>query len=116
MNLWIRTQDKQQLITEIKNIYISSDCGLGYEILCSTPYYSDIKLGLYKSFVRAKEVLDKIQTTLKGKGVLKYNNLLKQVDRKKVEEMYDNNFYCIDGRMEMVQPIEYTEVYEMPET
>ena len=64
MELWIRSQDKLAL-TKINSIGIEYDKKLvGYGKIC-------VKLGEYKTKERALEVLDEIQSKLKGTFLMK---------------------------------------------
>jgi len=58
MNLWIRSQDRDELI-KADNIYITT-CNEGWAIR------SGIALGKYRTQERALEVLDEIEKLLKG--------------------------------------------------
>ena len=104
MNLWVRSQDKENLIL-IKNPICVYDNKIIYKE--SASYI--ITIAEYKTKERAIEVLDEIQNILKPKIVIKFDNKPK---------------YLEDGTINDVltprEEIDYskqlsTYVYEMPE-
>ena len=85
MDLWIRTQDKKNLI-QSTHIYIGRDKTDIYVI------WGHILLGKYKSKKRALEVLDEIQ-----------------------DELIGANFMPIEKDEEVVLTCGSARIYEMPE-
>lgn len=105
MELWIRSQDKEQLrkIVDLKYQKGTIDDGNIEAILGTTQYDEWEVLGIYKSKERTLEVLDEIQKLLKP--IYKITS-----DFKKSE---------ITGNCQWVENQEYipiqSKVYEMPE-
>lgn len=104
MNLWIRSQNKEQLLKPNK-LYVKILNEERYEILSGEGFYV---LGTYKTKERALEVLDEIQEVLMPKikvlqSVNAENNIDGLVSRPTIQE-------C--GKVELLQYSDY--VYEMP--
>lgn len=117
MDLWIRSQDKKQLI-EVDKIYLddyqhNSGC---HE--CRIVTYDDI-LGTYKTEARALEVLNEIQGKLKGTFLMKMKNNAYQKVIPAVKQYFEElNSVCIvtgdeNFNLEPINKDIY--VYEMPE-
>lgn len=105
MDLWIRSQDKRELVLahhfEVEQF---SDDEVSVNVNC----YS---LGVYKTKKRALEVLDEIQRCVNGKPIIKVRNT---GNYKKVKENFiDSGFIIVDHTID-VEPVN-TMVYEMPQ-
>ena len=79
MYLWIRSQDRDELI-KIDNIYITT-CNGGWAIR------SGITLGKYRTQERALEILNKIQTLLIGKKIINLNNGVQRIESLKLDNI-----------------------------
>lgn len=113
MNLWIRSQDKMNLV---KIRQISLDYSNTKQIIAnyipeiyenSGEYYE--LLGTYKTKERAIEVLDEIQNILRPKIVINFDNKPKYLEDGKINDVLIPR-----------EEIDYTKqlstyVYEMPE-
>lgn len=76
MELWVRTQNKKQLI-KCENIYIDN---VGY---ISQTYYinaDSIRLGEYKTEERALEVLNEIQNIIKPRSDIFQHEIIKDIN------------------------------------
>ena len=111
MELWIRSQDRIAL-TKINSIGIEYDKKLvGYGKIC-------VKLGEYATKERALEVLDEIQSKLKGTFLMKmkddkYSKYIED-GKRYLEDL--NSIYVVTGdRCFDIEPINKDiYVYEMP--
>lgn len=69
MDLWIRSQDKEELLKINNRIFVKEITNAGFSIendLCVDDSF--ISLGIYKTKERSLEVLDEIQTILYERG------------------------------------------------
>ncbi len=118
MDLWIRTQSKEQLLLaqEIKlqiNTY-DGEC----QILIAnkhTYHYA----GKYKTKERALEILDEIQNMIKQRYICNVNCLLRKsdIDRKHDEllKQYPQNEFIMSDETFTIKPINSNViVYELP--
>lgn len=122
MELWIRSQDRKNLI-EVRALYtdIPSDFGQeGFGVYCDKrdSYVSNtlLKIGQYKSKERALEVLDEIQNLIYPKNIIKYNDSpLTQGEISQLRKTFKNTPMTIiqNDRIEIEQLGSI--VYEMPE-
>ena len=115
MNLWIRSQDKENLeLTTYLQVgeMINPDNTLIYFI------EGGGILGYYKSKERALEVLDEIQQKLKNLIYLKPNTLLKLEELKAAKEYFEQinkqEFVTCDRNFEIIPFSTNVIVYEMP--
>ena len=125
MKLWIRSQDKEDLITAdeylsiqkviTKDEYVKNPNNNPFYIECS-----NCILGFYATKERALEVLDEIQNKLKEKYIVKSENiLLRPEDEDRIEYSF-NEKYGIDAivvprHLEITPINKDIIVYEMPE-
>ena len=125
MKLWIRSQDKEDLITAdeylsiqkviTKDEYVKNPNNNPFYIECS-----NCILGFYATKERALEVLDEIQNKLKEKYIVKSENiLLRPEDEDRIEYSF-NEKYGIDAivvprHLEITPVNKDIIVYEMPE-
>lgn len=114
MELWIRSQDKN-ILCEAIHFELSAS---GLSILGQNKAYYGVVLGTYKSKERALEVLDEIQSKLKGTFLMKskddkYNKYVED-GKRYLEEL--NDISIVTGDMYFdVEPINSdVYVYEMP--
>lgn len=61
MDLWIRSQDKEELVCVHNRIFINNATGIGYQIKIDFLIDEFIVLGTYETEERALEVLDEIE-------------------------------------------------------
>ena len=89
MDLWIRSQDKEILI-KCEKIMIEKDRDI-FVILNYIDTKNWFRLGYYKSKERALEVLDEIQTILRGKYATSfdYKTALKGFKPEETEKMLE---------------------------
>lgn len=110
MNLWIRSQDREDLINNPLRIYYDSNYEGVHKIIANT-HDETIWLGKYKTKERALEVLDEIQNILLHKYVIRIDENTQEVAK----------FLNIDGAYVStktngdVRNINNTFIYEMPE-
>ena len=100
MELWIRSQDKTQLV-KVNNLHLKRDIDIDFEKVLILN--NEIVIGKYKSKERALEVLDEIQSVLNLKDMYKY-------DRELVLKSWEN---ADEKQVKIVR--EQMSVYEMPE-
>ncbi len=111
MELWVRSQDKHNLI-KVTNLSISRD----YDYKDNEHYYTireyeyGTVLGYYKSKERALEILDEIQNILKPKYILDSSSIKPDGDSWVENGMILQN-YNANAKIEELS----TYVYEMPE-
>jgi hypothetical protein len=113
MELWIRSQDKEDLLV-VHNLGLAYKGKYGFmdkigdiDGYCICEFINDyhVKLGTYKTKERALEVLDEIQNILKPQKVL-----LKV--GKPIVETCDGTIYREPDEYDIKEPSTY--VYEMP--
>ena len=107
MDLWIRTQDKKDLI---KVDYIS------YEIAIEDKHilwYKSIDLGTYKTKERALEVLDEIQNIINAKTIIKFQCFVPEERIKQVKEAIDK-YSIIELPDYEIKQLAGVIIYEMP--
>ena len=102
MELWIRSQDKENLIQPTR-LFIAFD-----KNIATWDRNVMIDLGTYKSKERALEVLDEIQNILKPKIVIKFDNKPKYLEDGTINDV-----------LTPIEELDYskqlsTYVYEMP--
>ena len=105
MDLWIRSQDRQELIkaTEINAYQYDESAGLGNDWHI---FVRDYEVGVYKSKERALEIINEIQNILKPQLYLKqWESVVKQ----EVDELV----HIVNPTYEEVKELS-TYVYEMP--
>ena len=86
MDLWIRSQDRENIIQTNKVGYLENS--LGEEILNYVITANDIWVGGYATKERALEVLDEIQNILKPRIITKFINGLKYDENKEITTTY----------------------------
>ena len=119
MELWIRSQNKMNLVC-VYSLYVierefAKNDSIWWEIFCN----DEISLGLYLK-ERALEVLDEIQNKIRGKFLLKQKTILKPETVRSAKVYFEdlNNIDLIAGDTNFdIVPIDYTDavIYEMPE-
>ena len=109
MELWIRTQNKDELL-KVEDLCVEYNGSFDPEL---HPYRiiakvdgEEIKLGIYEDEERAMEILDEIQKLLKPKMILTNNGGAYTTG--------DNTLHLVNPTYETIQQLE-TYVYEMPE-
>lgn len=109
MDLWIRSQNKE-ILMKICDIAIDKNKIVGY-FDKETEYET---LGIYSSKERALEVLDEIQSIIKGKTIIKLNNLLRREEVDKLKNIVGKDGLITPPAYE-IKRLNQNEVYEMPE-
>lgn len=116
MELWIRSQDKEDLI-EVHSVEV--DIKDKIKIITLINASTIVDLGTYNSKERALEILDEIQNKIKSLIYLKPNTLLQleDIEARKAyfEKLNHQEFITCDNSFEIV-PLSsnYTVIYEMP--
>ena len=100
MNLWIRSQNKEELTNPMYLQIIKVSNNTKYAIISCNEMAGDTTLGFYESKERALEVLDEIQNTILG--IL----TLEEIEEQKIKK------YTGIGKLSMKSN---NIVYEMPE-
>ena len=120
MELWIRSQDRQDLIIVSRNFHIQETSinphSHRWGILLDGGRY----IGEYNSEERALEVLDEIQDRIHQTFICKLNNPIKQDDYKRLKSglsyEYPDKEFMIQTLQYELEPINSnTIIYEMPE-
>ena len=114
MELWIRSQDKEELLlTEHFDIYRNNQ-KQQWEIAAN-----GVIVAKYKKKKRALEVLDEIQSKIKTILYLRCKSLLKLEDiefaKKYFEKLNGMDFITCDHNFEIEPITTNTMIYEMPE-
>lgn len=112
MDLWIRSQDREQLtkVTEVRYEYYRPFFN---ETRINTIIINNDLIQEYKTKERALEVLDEIHNILKPKGIVKFASLLHDKDLAKIKEKLNDEYLVFGQNVELIQqPTTY--VYEMP--
>lgn len=110
MDLWIRSQDRDELI-KADNIYITT-CNEGWAIR------SGIILGKYRTRERALEILDEIQKKMVQTFLLKENEPIKRKEIDYLCSYYrrkEINVVEVPNGIELESINKDIMVYEMPE-
>lgn len=116
MKIWIRSQDKENLI-KVDNIqykFIKGDLytGVRGHHYIKT-YYDELKiLGEYETKERALEVLDEIQNILMPKSIIKFDTIVNEEDIQRFKKLFNANEPIILNKA-TVEHLD-TYVYEMP--
>lgn len=113
MDLWIRSQDRQDLILA-KHITVETDC---VYVLTTDDYRNYV--GEYETKERALEVLDEIQNLIKNgtKIILQPKSpamCITKEDFKKFKRMVKEDAFSIIPDYFIVNKIDQEIVYEMP--
>lgn len=104
MKLWIRSQDKFDLVPINNPISILKDEwfeGLEKQYQKYNLTYNNKKLGVYNSLERALEILDEIQQVIKKQEFIKLSFSQippKQYNEEKINEMFNNFVYEMPQR------------------
>lgn len=106
MELWIRSQDRECLM-EVDRL----DLDMSYNARIMAGGF-DTLLGEYKTKERALEILDEIQNILMPKTIIRFDEVVKQDDIKRITKAFEENDPIIFSK----STIEHfdTYVYEMP--
>lgn len=112
MEFWIRSQNRQNLMKV-------NDIVVGYnKILVYKDDEASTEIGEYKTKERALEVLDEIQSKMRGKFLLKPKNILKPstvVDAKYYFEHLNNiELITVDNNFDILPISDGVVIYEMP--
>lgn len=114
MDLWIRTQSKRSLI-KVKDIITIERKTENVIFITSNEW----RLGTYKSYERALQILDDINNKIKNQFIVKVNTLLKPNDEKKIKDELEMNYngdFIMENPMLDIKPINQNIIYyEMPE-
>lgn len=113
MELWIRSQDKEDLV-KAYNLRILNQSDIAVNVKFNMSSLEYLVIGKYSTKERALEVLDAINNMLKPKGIIKFDSLLSEEGIKKAGEYFDNQYTIFNKNMELIQQVD-TYVYEMPE-
>lgn len=117
MDLWIRSQDKEQLI-KVERIMLIDDC-----LCCDEPQITHIETdgGVVGSYAkeRALQILNEIDNKIKNQFIVKVNALLKPNDEKKLRDELEMNYngdFIMENPMLDIKPTTQNVIYyEMPE-
>ena len=125
MELWIRSQNKENLLM-VNKMFCHCTCpemeSIGEYYIGNKEWVGDkdyILLGKYKTKERALEILDEIQSKIGNIYLCKIKSMVKTGDARMVkeylEENYIGDFIMTDATMD-IEPINKDVVmYEMPE-
>lgn len=108
MNLWIRSQDKEDLVNNPLRIYY--DCNYeGVHKVVANTYDETIYLGTYKTKERALEILNEIQNILNPLIIFKNCEITKE----ELDNAIKEHAIMINGDSSSVEQLNVC-VYEMP--
>ena len=123
MDLWIRTQDRKNLI-KVNKLHLCAETkftGSIYDSDTKKEYTGNYfiesegnKLGVYYSKERALEVLDEIQKILIGRLIIKTNRKVGSEDLNRLANFFDTEYVINDNDFEFIQPEATNIIYEMP--
>ena len=113
MNLWIRTQDKKAL-TKVENIQVLEVHDGRWILISFNKESEDVTLGVYESVEKALEILDKIQSLIRGGIIIRPKHLVELEDAKHYYELLNNREVSIFGREMDVLNTGTDVVFEMP--